>query len=184
MAAMCRRNSTYNTSIPIFNSHGTSDNLQNYQCSCDGPTKTIDRLSYHITGCKKDANAIRLHDNVVHILVILFRSIGLSVDLEPMHLFSDFEPDDNRRPDILIRNPYGGGRQIIIDVAVTGIDGSTRTNNNKPDQVVIARRKQKIQKYGPIADANGLRLCPAAFSTTGEMDVIIKNLFLEQIRLK
>ena len=102
-----------------------------------------------------------------------------------MGLFSDFEPDDNRRPDILIRNPYGGGRQIIIDVAVTGIDGSTRTNNNKPDQVVIARRKQKIRKYdGPIADANGLRLCPAAFSTTGEMDVIIKNLFLEQIRLK
>jgi len=101
-----------------------------------------------------------------------------------MGLFSDFEPDDNRRPDILIRNPYGGGRQIIIDVAVTGIDGSTRTNNNKPDQVVIARRKQKIRKYGPIADANGLRFCPAAFPTTGEMDVIIKNLFLEQIRLK
>ena len=101
-----------------------------------------------------------------------------------MHLFSDFEPDDNRRPDILIRNPYGGGRQIIIDVAVTGIDGSTRTNNNKPDQVVIARRKQKIRNYGPIADANGLRFCPAAFSTTGEMDLIIKNLFLEQIRLK
>jgi len=84
-----------------------------------------------------------------------------------MGRFSDFEPDDNRRHDILIRNPYGGGRQIIIDVAVTGIDGSTRTNNNKPDQVVIARRKQKIRKYGPIADANGLRLCPAAFSTTG-----------------
>ena len=61
-----------------------------------------------------------------------------------MHLFPDFEPDDNRRPDILIRNPYGGGRQIIIDVAVTGIDGTARTNNNKPDQVVIARRKQKI----------------------------------------
>ena len=87
MAAMCRRNSTYNTSIPIFNSHGTSDNLQNYQCSCDGPTKMIDRFGYHITGCEKDGNAIRLHDDVVHIVVILFRSIGLSVALEPMHLF-------------------------------------------------------------------------------------------------
>jgi hypothetical protein len=101
-----------------------------------------------------------------------------------MRLFSNFEPDDNCRPDILIRNPYGGDRQIIIDVAVTGFDGSTRTHNNKPEQVVIARRKQKIQKYRPIADANGLRFCPAAFSTTGEMDVIIKNLSLEQIRLK
>ena len=106
MAAMCRHNSTHNTSIPIFNSHGTSDNLQNYQCSCDGPTKMIDRFGYHITGCKKDGNAIRLHDNLVHIIVILLRSIGLSVALEPMHLFSDFEPNDNRRPDILIRNPY------------------------------------------------------------------------------
>ena len=56
--------------------------------------------------------------------------------------FSDFEPDDNRRPDILIRNPYGGGKQIIIDVALTGIDGTTRTNNDKADQPVIARRKQ------------------------------------------
>jgi hypothetical protein len=42
-----------------------------------------------------------------------------------MNIFPDFEPDDNRRPDILIRNPYGGGKQIIIDVAVTGIDGTT-----------------------------------------------------------
>jgi hypothetical protein len=70
-------------------------------------------------------------------IVILLRSIGLSVALEPMRLFSDFEPDDNRRPDILIRNPYGGGRQIIIDVAVTGIDGTARTNNNKHMNDVI-----------------------------------------------
>jgi len=163
MAAMCRRNSTYNTSIPIFDSHGTSDNLQNYQCSYDGPIKTIDRFGYHITGCKKDGNAICLHDNVVHIVVTLFRSIGLSVALEPMHLFSDFEPDDNRRPDILIRNPYGGGRQIIIDVAVTGIDGTARTNNNKPNQPIIARRKQKTRKYEPTAEANHLYLSQLFF---------------------
>ena len=40
-------------------------------------------------------------------------------------MFPDLEPDDNRRPDILIRNPYGGGGQIIIDAAVTGFNGST-----------------------------------------------------------
>ena len=45
-------------------------------------------------------------------------------------------------------------------------------------------RQQKIQKYGPRANANGLDLYAAVFSTTGEMDVIIKNLLLEQIRLK
>jgi len=99
-------------------------------------------------------------------------------------MFSDLEADDNRRPDILIRNPYGGGSQIIVDVAVTGFDGSTRTHNNKPEQVLIARKQQKIQKYGPIADAKGLDLYAAVFSTTSEMDVSIKNLLLEQIRLK
>ena len=137
-----------------------------------------------MTGCKIGGNAIRLHDNVVHTLVALFRLLGLSVVLEPMNMFSDLEADDNRRPDILIRNPYGGGSQIIVDVAVTGFDGSTRTHNNKPEQVVIARKQQKIQKYGPRADANGLDLCAAVFSTTGEMDVSIKNLLLQQIRLK
>ena len=73
---------------------------------------------------------IRLHDNVVHTLVTLFRSLGLAVALEPLDLFSNVDPDDNRRPDILIRNPYGGGKQIIIDVSVTGIDYSTRTNDD------------------------------------------------------
>ena len=79
---------------------------------------TIDPFGYHLTNCKIAGGAIRLHDNVVHTLVTLFRSIGLSVALESMHMFSDLEPDDNRRPDILIRNPYGGGRQIIIDLCI------------------------------------------------------------------
>ena len=107
----------------------------------------IDQFGYHITSCKKDANAIRLHDNVVHSLVTLFRSLGLSVALEPMNIFSNHELDDNRRSDILIRNPYSGCKLIIIDVAVTGIDGTTRTNDDKPGQPLVARRKQKKQKY-------------------------------------
>lgn len=78
----------------------------------------IDQIGYHITGCKKDANAIRSHDNVVHTVVMLFRSLGHSVALEPLNLFSNLDPN-NRRPDILLRNPHGGGKQIILDVAVT-----------------------------------------------------------------
>ena len=58
-------------------------------------------------------------------------------------MFRNFEPDDYRRPDIFVRNPHGGGRQLIIDVAITGINGSTRTNDDKPEQPVIARRRQK-----------------------------------------
>ena len=142
----------------------------------------IDRFGYHITGCKKDANAIRLHDNVVHILVMLFRLLGLSVALEPMNIFQNHEPDDNHRPDILILNPYGGGEQIIIDVAVTGIDGTTRRNDDKPNQPLVAGRKQKTRKYGPAAELNQLILISGIFSSNGEMNMVIKNLLLQQIK--
>ena len=101
-----------------------------------------------------------------------------------MHMFSDLEADDNRRSDILIRNPYGSGNQIIVDAAVVGFNGSTRTHNNKPQQVVIHREKQKISKYGTVAIANGLVFLAAVCSTTGKMGESIKNLFLQQIRLK
>ena len=62
--------------------------------------------------------------------------------------------DDNRRPDILLRYPQGGWRQIILDVAVTGIDGNTRINDDKPDQPLNARFKLKIQKYEGVARQN------------------------------
>ena len=101
-----------------------------------------------------------------------------------MNIFQNHEPDDNRRPDILIRNPYGGGKQIIIDVAVTGIDGTTRKNDDKPKQPIVTRRKQKIGKYGRTAERNGLAFFAAIFSYNGEMDVVIKNLLLQQIKYK
>ena len=50
-------------------------------------------------------NALILHDDVVHLFVILLRSIGLVVLLEPLHLFENVQTDDNRRPDICINNP-------------------------------------------------------------------------------
>ena len=71
-----------------------------------------------------------------------------------------------------------------VEVAVSSFNNSNRTNNNKPEQVPIETEKQKTRKYGKAAEENHLRLCPAAFSTTGEMGPSIKKLFLEQIRLK
>ena len=32
----------------------------------------------------------------------------------------------------MLRNPHGGGKQAIIDVAVVGIDGSSRHINDNP----------------------------------------------------
>ena len=77
----------------------------------------------------------------------LFRStLGLSVALEPPRLFSEVNPNDNRRPDILLCNPHGGGKQVIIDVALTGVDGSSRRNNDNPMQPLITTFAQKIEK--------------------------------------
>ena len=99
-------------------------------------------------------------------------------------MFSNLEADDNRRPDILIRNPYGGGDQVVLDAAVVGFNGATRTNNNKPQQVITHRESQKISKYGTVAADNGVVFLAAVCSTTGEMGESIKNLLLQQIRLK
>ena len=51
--------------------------------------------------------------------------------LEPLKLFDEMNPDDNRRPDILLRNPHGGGKQVTIDVAVTDIDDCNRKIDDK-----------------------------------------------------
>jgi len=85
---------------------------------------------------------------------------------------------------MLIRNPPGGGPQEVVEVAVSGFNNRSRTDNNKPEQVPIATEKYKIRKYGKVCDENHLHLCPAAFSTTGELGPSIKKLLLKHIRLK
>ena len=93
-----------------------------------------------------------LHNSVQHSFAWLFRTSGVSICLEPLGIFNDIYPDDNRRPDILLRNPYGGGRQATLDVAVTGIDGSDRNVGDDPDQPMMKRAKQKIAKYRNSAE--------------------------------
>ena len=80
--------------------------------------------TYHCVCCLKDANEQILHITVQHAFAWLFRTLSVSVRLEPSGLFNDLCPEENRIPDILLRNSYGGGRQVMIDIAVTGINGS------------------------------------------------------------
>ena len=82
-------------------------------------------------GCTVHGFAKNMHDNVTHQMVTQLRSQGLVVLLEPMHLFENIQDEDNRRPDILISNPYGGGPQIILDVAVTGVNGQSRRSDSR-----------------------------------------------------
>ena len=135
-------------------------------------------------GCPIDANATRLHDNVVHKLVVLLRSLGLAVTLEPIRLFDNVNDDDNRRPDILIHNPFGGGAQIILDVAVTNVICQTRRSGEGVDQPLQMRFNQKKTKYDHIARANGLSFIPAIFSHTDQIHATIMGWMFNQIRMK
>ena len=55
--------------------------------------------------------------------------------MEPLHLFAEASGNgNNQRPDVLLRNPRGFGRQIILDVAVTGLDGQSRPTEDLPDR--------------------------------------------------
>ena len=53
--------------------------------------------------------------------------------------------------------------KLLIDAAVVGFNGSTRTHNNKPQQVITRRESQKISKYGTVATDNGLVFLAAVF---------------------
>ena len=73
------------------------------------------------------------NDEVVFTLANLFRSIGIEPVVEPVRLFdADPDLDDRRRPDILIRNPRGFDRQVLLDVAVTGTDLFGRVTYDDP----------------------------------------------------
>ena len=99
-----------------------------------------------------------------------FRALHLDAIVEPMRLFSDADEDaSNQRPDIFIRNPRGLGRQVIIDVAVTGVDGQSRSNDEAMERPLQARYDQKMAKYGRVAEQSSLLFIPAVFSHTGQI---------------
>ena len=186
IAAYCKRNTVQNPYILKSNPMQAIRAGHDLLCRCSrGRTPAhIDPYGYHFVGCKFNANAIRLHDNLVHQLVLLFRTLNLFVTLEPIHMFNNIESEDNRRPDILINNPYGGGPRIILDVAVTGVNGQARHSDEDTDQPLRHRFNQKKAKYAQIAQTNGLYFIPAIFSHTGQIHQAIMDLMFNQIKLK
>ena len=57
-------------------------------------------------------------------------------------------------------------RSIILDVAITGIDGQSRPTEEFPDRHLQARYDQKMAKYGRLAEQSGFQFVPAVFSHT------------------
>ena len=91
------------------------------------------------------------------------------VSLEPIHLFANFDSDDNRRPDVVIHNPYGGGPQIIMDVAATGVNGQARHSDLDTDQPLHYRFNLKKAKYARITQEHRLSFVSAILSHTGQV---------------
>merc|ERR1711871_1284686 len=121
---------------------------------------------------------------VVAVVAWLFRSLLLDVIVEPTSLFCDNLGDvSNQRPDIHIRNPRKS-RQVIIDVALTGIDGQSRTSDEAVERPLQVRCDQKMAKYGQVAKRDGLRFIPAVFSHTCQIHEAFKMFVKEQIRYK
>ena len=92
--------------------------------------------------------------------------------------------DDRRKPDILIRNPHGFDRQLILEVAVTGIDLQSRAADNDPKKHLDDRYKQKLSKYHDAANQNCLQFVLAIFSHTGQIHREIKRFIRDQIHLQ
>ena len=75
-----------------------------------------------------------------------------------MRLYAEVAEDRiNQRPNIFLRNLRGLGRQIILDVAVTGIDGQSRTSDDASERPMQVRYEQKMSKYGRLAEQSNLR---------------------------
>ena len=187
VSALCRRNTFEDPMVPKQAPITSREDSTLFSCECDGGArpKAIDPFGYHLVGCRIGANAIRLHDEVVSMLARLFRCLRVDAIVEPIRIFADLDGSGNsQRPDILLRNPRGFGRQVIIDVAITGIDGQSRTSDEHTDRPLQVRHEQKKAKYGPIADRHNLQFVPAVFSHTGQIHAPFKSFVMEQIRHK
>ena len=68
----------------------------------------------------------------------------------------------------------GFGRQIILDVAVTGVDGQSSASDDLPDRPLQIRYDQGMAKYDQIADQNILSLLPLLFLTLGKLKTLLR----------
>ena len=72
---------------------------------------------------------------------------------------------------------------MIIDVAVTGVDGQSRSSDEATERPLQIRYDQKMAKYGRATEQSNLRFVPAVFSHTGQIHGEFKTFVKEQIRV-
>ena len=71
---------------------------------------------------------------------------------------------------------------MIIDVAVTGVDGQSRASDEATERPLQTGYDQKMVTYGRVAEQSNLRFVPAVFSHTGRIHGEFKVFIKEQIK--
>ena len=84
----------------------------------------------------------------------------------------------------LFAKASGNGRQMILDVAVTGLGGQSRPTNDSPDRHLQVQSRQKMAKCRQIGVQNRLHFVPAIFFHKGQIHRAFKSELKEQIRQK
>ena len=94
--------------------------------------------------------------------------------VEPTRLFIDAAEDAcNQLSNAFLRSL---GRRIIIDIAVTGVDGQSRASDGAAERPLQARYDQRTTKYSHVAKQNNLRFIPVAFSHAAQTHAEFKAL--------
>ena len=73
---------------------------------------------------------------------------------------------------------------MIIDVAMTGVDGCSRKIDDDPLQPLNARFLQKNSKYRGVAEQNGFEFMPFVFSHNGQIHPETVSFICRQIEAK
>ena len=70
---------------------------------------------------------------------------------------------------------------MIIDVAVTGVDGQSRSSDEATERPLQIRYDQKMAKCGRFAEQSNLRFVPVVISHTGQIHGEFRAFVKEQI---
>lgn len=71
---------------------------------------------------------------------------------------------------------------MILDVAITGVDGQSRTGDDFSDRTLQVRYDEKTAKYGRIAEENTFQFILAVVSHTDQTHSVLKRHINEQTR--
>lgn len=146
--------------------------LSGLKCSCPGHP-TLDPVGIHLsTGCNGFGNfKHRHHEVIVIVLMSMLRYCGYYVKKEEFGCFKKALPHDNRRPDLSLVS-----LNMILDVRVAQVYSPTArhqltlTQAAKTERAAEVAYKEKMRKYGSIAQANRLRFMPMVFESTGRIE--------------